>query len=178
MSIEKKPLSTKELERLTDKARKVPDGEIIILLRFTGMHPSVLVDSKYNLREETDPQNRAVIVWDRPKKKGKLAHTIIKKSDNIGFDVNKFVKSFQRRKRKRSRQYIHGLVKEVGDKVGLQEKNISPMTLRHSVCVELLNRGVPEITVMQILNVSPRTMKAYAKYTDGSKVDILESIGW
>jgi integrase len=175
MSVEKTPLDTQELTKLEGVAGKTEDGEIVILLRYTGMHVSVICDSSRNLREE-NVQGTPVIMWDRPKKKGKAAFTSIKKSKNIGFDINDFVESFQKRRRKCSRQYIHALVQRIGEDAGLP--NISPMTLRHSACIDLLNRGVPEVTVRQIMNVSVKTMEHYAKQTDKGKVSILERVGW
>ena len=176
MSIEKLPLDEKQLAAFTDAAMKHSDGEIALIMRFTGMHPAVMIDPARNLREETDDKDRALISWDRPKKEGKDAFTSIMKSKNLNVDVNKFVADFQNRRRKKSRQYIHTLINKIGLAAGIP--GVSPMTLRHSLCVELLNRGIPEVTVRQILNVSPKTMERYAKYTNRGKADLLERIGW
>lgn len=179
MKTEKEPLTLKQLTRMENTARTYDDASILKifqLLRYTGMHPSVLVDPKYDLHETTNDNGKAIIVWKRPKKKGKDAHTSIKKASAINFDINDFVKRYQRRKRKRSRQYIHSVIMKIGEDTGIP--GTSPMTLRHSACVDLLNRGIPEVVVMQIMNVSKKTMGHYAKYTDAGKADILEKVDW
>jgi integrase len=172
---EKSPLSESELARLENEARKSKDWEAVVLMRWTGMHPSVIVEPRYGLRE-VDHEGRAVIEWKRPKKQGKDAYTAILRSRRIDFDVNDYIAEFQARRRRRSRQYLHELVRKAGEDAGLP--GVSPMSLRHSACVNMLERGVPETTVRQILNVSSRTMMRYSKYTKAGKVDALERVGW
>jgi integrase len=176
MSIEKEPLDRNTLAVIMDKSQSITDYEILLLLRWTGCHPSVIVEKKYDLKETTNDDGKPIIQWKRPKKEGKDAFTSIMKSREIKFDVNKFMEKFRNRRRKKSRQYIYELVKRASLSAGYS--GVSPMTFRHSVCVDLLNRGIPEVVVMQILNVSPRTMRRYAKYTDKGKVSILERVGW
>ncbi|MCK5608049.1 tyrosine-type recombinase/integrase [Candidatus Pacearchaeota archaeon] len=175
---EKRPLDEKQLARIINVAtRKGADAKKInLFLRYTGAHPSVLCEPRYNLREETNEYNKLEIVWDRPKKEGKVARTSILKSQEIDFDVGEFAKELQRRKRKRSRQYIHDIVKRTAEEAGIP--NISPMTYRHSLGVELLKKGVRRDSVQQILNCSDKVLRTYLKFVPKDLNEELENIGW
>ena len=69
----KTPLSQSALAKIESQAKKdapLDDWKIFVLLRWCGMHPSVISDPKYCLREESLDDGRIMIRWNRPKKKG------------------------------------------------------------------------------------------------------------
>ncbi len=175
---EKKPLDKIHLAKIINVAiRKGGDAKKInLFLRYAGAHPAVLCESRYNLREEVNDHNKLEIVWDRPKKEGKVARTSILKSQEIDFDVGDFATELQKRKRKKSRQYIYDVVKQTAEEAGIP--NVSPMSYRHSLGVELLKKGVKRDSVQQILNCSDKVLKTYLKFVPKDLNEELENIGW
>lgn len=175
---EKKPLNEKQLAKIINVAiRKGGDVKKINLsLRYTGAHPSVLCESKHDLREEINEHKKLEVIWDRPKKEGKVARTSILKSQYLDFNVGDFAKELQKRKRKKSRQYIYDVVKQTAEEAGIP--NVSPMSYRHSLGVELLKKGVKRDSVQQILNCSDKVLKTYLKFVPKDLNEELENIGW
>ena len=117
MSVEKKPLSEKEFDKILQAATRTSEEarRVILIFRYTGMHVSVLAEpNKYDLRIEDGE-----IIWDRPKKKGKVAYTSIPISNHLDFDVNEFITDLKKRKKRGSRQYFYDIVKECGEKAGI-----------------------------------------------------------
>ena len=179
MNQTKEPLPQSALARIESQAKKdapFDDWKIFVLMRWCGMHPSVIVEPKYELREETLDDGRIMVVWKRTKKTGRDAYTSIKKSENITFDINEYIKRFQKRKTRRSRVYIWSLIKRIAESVGYAD--VSPMSYRHSVGVELLSRGLQESEVQQLMNVSRETLNTYVKYANRNKANACERIGW
>ena len=175
---EKEPVDKIALAKIENEARTI-GGDIknlFLILRYTGMHPSVVCNAKYRLRERVSEDGSIIIEWERTKKEGKVGYTCLPKHRAIDFDINAFASEFQQRKRKRSRQYVYDVIKKVAMKAGYA--NVTPLSLRHSIAVEFLSIGVPSIVVQQILNVSDRTMKAYGKFTSKGKLDVLKGFGW
>lgn len=180
MGTQKEPLDLKQLAKLENIAigfgKDSDTYKVFMILRYTGMHVSGLNTSRSVLHEEKDSEGDTIVVWKRPKKESILARTSILKHKNIDFDIEKFGKSIQNRRRKRSRQYFYEVVQRLGEEAGIP--NISPMTLRHSLAIELLDNGCKEGFVAQILNCSVSTLKWYGKYTDKGKKDRLKKLGW
>jgi len=174
MSVEKLPLTDLEYNKLLKAAtsRSEECKKIILLYRWAGMHESVLAEPiKYNLRVENDR-----IIWDRPKKKGKEAYTSIKISKNVDFDVSAFIDELKKRKRRISRQYFYDVVKNCGLEAGL--KGISPMSLRHTLGVWMLNNGYNESDVEQTLNCSRKVLKTYVKHSPKTRDEKFDRLGW
>lgn len=148
-----------EAVRIGNKRNKDDPKKILLLLRYTGMHSSVLANpNKYNLHVED--RN---IVWNRTKKKGKEAHTDVRISKHIDFDIQEFIDDWKQRKRKRTRFYIHSLVRRIGDEAGI--KGVSPMSLRHTFGVSLLDLDTSVPFVQQKLNCTPKMLETYLKYS-------------
>jgi len=136
------------------------------------MHVSVLAEpEKYNLRVEDNH-----IVWDRTKKQGRRAYTSVPISKNITFDVAEYVWDLRHRKRQRTRQYFHALVKRVGKEAGVPEA--SPMSFRHTLAVDLLDKGCSLLFVAQTLNCSRGVLDTYGKYSKERRKTVFERIGW
>lgn len=170
------------LERLA-KAKGGDTEKAFLLMRYTAAHPSVIGPYDYekkkmtdrNLHEGMDERGRAVIIWDRPKKEGVAAKTIILKHPAIKFDVKAFADEVRGRKSKykRSRQYFWWLISELGDKAGAI---ISPLSFRHTLAVEMVRGGVRQSIICDTLNVSPSTVRRYVKLQSWDRNDELERI--
>lgn len=180
MGTQKEPLDAKNLAKLENAAigfgKDSDEYKVFMILRYTGMHISVLNTPKRELHEETDRDDDILVVWKRPKKDGVWARTSILKHKNINFNVEKFGKEVQKRRRRSSRQYFYELIQRLGIEAGIPK--MSPMSLRHSLAIELLDNGCKEGFVAQILNCSLSTLKWYGKYTDKGKKDRLKKMGW
>lgn len=185
MTKEKEPLSEADYERVLSSAHNIGGDclNTILFLRWTGAHISVLSQpAKHNLRIENHPDG-LYIMWERPKKKGRQAHVDIKAHKNlIGvYDVGAWIETLKRREqsknpRKISRQYFYQLVKQAGVSAG--KPNLSPMTFRHTFGVWLLNQGAPQEFVRQKLNVSPRVLQTYLKYTRETDIPMYKRLGF
>lgn len=180
MSVEKEPLSPEEFDRLLSAAMRWGNQDAvrcIQVLRYTGMHVSVLCDrEKHNLRVVTE-DGKMRLRWKRPKKYGKDAETSIQVHQAIRPWAEEFISDVhERRHRRNNRKYFWGLIRETGMRAGLGD--VSPMSLRHTLAVHLLQQGVPESVVKQILNCSEKTLRRYAKYKTRDVDNTLESIGW
>jgi integrase len=174
LSTEKKPLIEKEFDKILQVATRTSEEarKVVLFLRFTGMHVSVLAEpDKYNLRIEDDE-----IKWDRPKKTGKIAFTSIPISKNLDFDIEEYIQDLRMRKRKKSRQYFYDLVKTLGEKAGLS--NVSPMSFRHTIGVDMLNRGFDRYDVKQTLNCSDRVLSTYLKHSSRTRKEKFKRLGW
>jgi len=177
-----KPLSPRTLALIekeaigNDPENKRKDWQVFFLLRYTGMHPCVITDSKYQLKEEMIGTDMYV-TWYRPKKKGMEAFTSILKSEKMDFDINEYVTLIQkRRKGRRSRMYIYRLVKKRSLDAGFTD--VSPKSYRHTAGVEMLRAGILPSTVAQTLNCSEKTLKAYIKLTPEMRGDEFKRAGW
>lgn len=180
MGSEKKPLNVSQLGRIEKFARRTgvdsDTYKIFMVLRYTGMHISALLDKKYDLHENIDDKGRTYISWNRPKKSGATAYTSILKSSSIPFNVEEYAREIWKRRRRCTRQYAFYKMRDLGISAGIQD--VSPHTFRHSLAVELLNKGLSAFKVCQIMNISRETLEKYGKFADEMKLDILESIGW
>ena len=179
MGVEKEPLKDdKQFDKIIECAtRESEDAKrLILLLRYTGMHISVLCDPKYELKEE-ESDGDINIIWKRTKKKNlKEAYTSIPKSKHIDFDINEFVRTTRKRRRKNKRQYFCGLIKRLGERAGVN--GASPMTFRHTLGVDMLDQGYPQALVQQTLNCSDKVLKTYLKYTTKRKSSYFRNMGW
>ena len=165
-----------ELATLENEASRMKDGELVLIMRYTGAHPSALLDPRYKF-EEYHEGGTTFIRWLRPKKTGREAYTIIPKAKRIAnINVNVVIKELQSRKRRCSRQYLYELCRRVGEAAGIP--GVSPMTLRHTLAVDLLSRGMDSDVVRQTLNVSHKTLRTYAKFTTRTKANAFEAVGW
>ena len=176
------PLKLAALERLA-KAKGGDTEKAYLLMRYTAAHPSVIGPYDYvtkkmtdrDLHEDIDERKRAVIIWDRPKKEGIDAKTIILKHPAIKFNVKDFADEVRSRrsKYKRSRHYFWWLISQLGDKAGIV---ISPLSFRHTLCCEMLLGGVRIPIICDTLNISPATVRKYAKLISTDRNDELERI--
>ena len=192
----KAPVLREELPRILQAASEVdrewrgeryqtPHGEIgeavatILILRYTGMHVSVLAEPEDHKLRVQDEDDVRCIAWVRTKKDPIEGHVSIPIASEITFDVAAYIEERKKRSRRKyqsSRQYYHALIKRVGRAAGMPD--ISPMTFRHTMAVDLLEQGAPEILVMQVLNCSKKVLKTYGKYTKRHKMAFFKRIGW
>jgi site-specific recombinase XerD len=119
------------------------DRGMIAILDLTGMHVSSLC--------ELGPENlikqgpNRYIRWVRPKTNRNLQALV--PPDRIQV-IETFLK-----KRRKTRQYYHFLVKKIGERAGYED--ISPMTFRHNRCLRALGREqMPLFAVPQVMGCS------------------------
>ena len=143
--------------KLLNACRNAKERGLISLLTITGMHVSTTRTlSRKNLKKQGD---RTYIEYRRAKNGRPMRFEIPKTRLP---DVLEFIDS-----RKASRQYYHRIVKEIGTAAGFED--ISPMTLRHSVCCAMLARdgNVSLFTVPQKLGCSLQVvMRNYSQLSD------------
>ena len=175
--MEKFPISDLELRRVIEIATKHSEDarKMVLTLAYTGMHISVLIQPWRKLREEKH-EGKPYITWYRPKKEGKDARVTCPKHNAINFNVEMFAKEIQKRRRKKSRQYFWNLTSVLGYKCGIP--NLSPMTFRHTCAVMMLDMGIPQVQVQDILNCSNKTLRTYLKYSTRRTHELFERVGW
>jgi integrase len=143
--------------KLLGACRNAKERGLISLLAITGMHISTVEKlSKGNLKKQGD---RTYIEYRRLKNSRPMRFEI---PPNRLQDVREFLDG-----RKASRQYYHRIVKEIGRVAGYED--ISPMTLRHSVCCDMIRRdGAASLfTVPQKLGCSMQIVVAnYAQLSE------------
>jgi integrase len=143
--------------KLLGACRNSKERGLISLLTITGMHISTAEKlSKSNLKKQGD---RTYIEYRRLKNSRPMRFEI--PSQRLP-DVLEFVEG-----RKASRQYYHRIVKRIGHLAGYED--ISPMTLRHSVCCDMIKRdGASSLfTVPQKLGCSLQVVVAnYSQLSD------------
>jgi len=164
-----------EIEKFLKSAKEYSEFayQTVQILLKTGMHISVICSpKKHNVKI-----NDTHISWNRPKKKGSVAFTQIKLSD----DIKPFVKEYFENvsKHNMTRQNFYILLNTIGEKCGLGEYKISPMSFRHSAACNLLSAGLPETYVCQILNCSSQTLRrSYSRMKQIAIDSELEKIKW
>jgi len=174
-SLTKKPRTAKELTALEIKAKSIGGDTLkaYLILRYAGCHSRVLFpydfsDKKklkyYNLVCTLDEDNDNVFQWDRPKKKGAKAYTTVPIHPNIDFDVDSFIDGIKARTSnyKKSTKYCNWLISELGKACNIP--GLSPLSLRHSLAVELLKGGLSIKDVCDLLNISASTLRTYGRY--------------
>lgn len=187
MGVEKEPLTENEFNRILREATKLSNEgndeprKILLMLRWTGMHVSVLSEpNKHNLHTETINGIR-YIVWYRPKKTDKKARTQVAIHKSINFDVDEYIEQLKRRRnatnrRKISRRYFYEKIKELGERAGVP--GISPMSLRHTFGVGLATQGYPREYIKQKMNCSDRVLQTYLQYSTCTEEELLKKKGW
>jgi integrase len=173
--ITKLPRAAPELLKLEGKAREVQGDTLktYLLLRYIGFHPRVIFPfdysdeikiKEYNLHKGLDDNKREIFIWDRPKKRGAKAYTTAPRHPSIDFDVEKFIREVRGRKSKykRSTAYGNRLIRELGEDIGIF--NLSPLSLRHTLAVELYKGGMPLPVICDTLNMSPTTARTYIRF--------------
>lgn len=191
---QKEPIE-RNITKIKGKALEIGKGtdekskdikKLFLLFRYTGMHPSVVFSYDYvknkfvdsSLKEGMDDNGVITIEWNRPKKSGLKALTIMPKHPEIDFDVEEYYNRIRKRtsKYKKSRNYAHRLMKELGESVDVY--GLSPLSFRHTLAVDLLRDKFPVSVVCEILNISPLTLKSYGKFvTEGRNKMLIEHWG-
>jgi len=156
---------------------------VYMLLRYTGMHVCCLYRKEARIKE-IGTNGHIQIKWFRPMK-GKTSGVKglwepvsgIKKNKKIDFNVEDYYNQLVKRKRKTGNTYFYRIIREIGDRGGIEL--LSPNTLRHSLAVCLLEMGMPYQNVADILGCSIRTLhKHYAKVSKKVVDKILIDAGW
>lgn len=143
------------------EARNDKERGMIVILNYSGMHVSSLLTlNRSNLKRAG---NSYRLEWRRTKTKRAMSCTIPTKYIE---PVTVFLES-----RKPSRQYIHRVIKEWGNRAGYDD--ISPMSFRHTRCVRAFlpkeqgGEGQPFFVVSQLMGCSMGVVvRNYAMMTD------------
>ena len=176
----KKPRKPGELTKLEKRARQIGKDTMktYLLLRYEGMHPRVLFpydysDSKkktkeFNLRVGKNEKGRDILIWDRPKKKGVKAYTSMSIHNNVDFDVTEFLKDIRGRSSnyKKSTAYANRLIRELGEDNAINIFGLSPLSLRHTIAVEMVKGGMKIGDICDSLNIAESTLRTYARLLD------------
>lgn len=180
---EKEPITESDFENILSVVERIPicnnkdARKLVLLLKYTGMHISVIINPRLKL-EERKIDKKIFLTWYRPKKKrdSKDSKIIMQKSKHINFNVEKFAKDIQGRKRKKTRQYLYNVIKEIG--VRAKIKDLSPNSFRHTFGIFLLDNGASESFVQQQMGCSHKTVKTYVKYSTKRTGDFYDRIDW
>lgn len=171
----KEPRKLGELLKLEKKARQIGGDteKSYLLFRYAGMHNRVIFPYDYSdsinikdfsLREGQDEKNRDILIWNRPKKRGAKAFTTVPKHDNIDFNVDQFISEVLGRKSKYKRSTLYGnrIIKELGEAVNIY--GLSPLSLRHTLAVELQKGGMKIKDICDTLNIAESTLRTYGRF--------------
>ena len=181
----KKALKSEESQRCEDAAREL-GGEyykIWKVLRYSGCHPRVVMpydyfDKKspfkeYGMKEEINEAGLVILQWNRPKKRGAKAYTSVPKLEQIDFIVEDWMREIRARKShyKQSVRYAQDLLKVIGAKAGVE--GLSPLSLRHTLCVDLALSGLRESVICDTYNITPSVLKTYVRMRDTQRDSIV-----
>jgi integrase len=56
--------------------------------------------------------------------------------------------------------------------------NVCARRFRHTCCVLLLQRGVPEVVIRKLLQVTPQTLETYGKYRFETVYQLVQTVAW
>lgn len=190
----KEPLTEDEERTLLEAAAAMgdyQDGEqgvrvnaerAILFFLDTGAHPSVLALERHRLRVEREGE-KVLIVWDRPKKTGRMAYTRILASKRLSPWIEEWVSA----PRPKYRQYWREICQELARRIegsdapkysGLASKNLCPLALRHTFGIRLLDRTKNPEIVRQLMNCDRSTLDYYLKLRGVMVDSALEATGW
>lgn len=138
--------------------------QYVDFMLLTGCHPSVLADAVgHNLRISRDRADKWSVHWDRPKKRGAAAATMMSFSPTEHPWVPAFVDSVKLEPR--STRQIQLFIGAIGKAAQIQGA-VSPRTLRHTCAIMLAEAGKTWTYIRDRMNVSDRTLHAYMKLTE------------
>lgn len=160
----KEPLMEKDFNKILKNCDNEFEKQTILILRYTGMHISVLC------KLDKECIKGKYIQWYRPKT-GKLVR--IPMHPKIKNIVKKFIES----REYNYREYYWALVKNIGKRSGFPE--LSPMTFRHTFGVSLLDQGYSMTQVQKMMGVTNLgVITRYTQYSDKQMEDIWKRTGW
>ena len=157
---------------------KLDTYQAISFMLDTACHPSVLSNEKHQLRTVKE-KGKIYIEWNRPKKKGHDAFTRIRASKRL----IPWVEEFVAQEKPGYRQFYNHMLRAVASSIkkptrGLEPMNLSPLAIRHTFAVNMLNKGVDAEAVRQMMNCSRKTLEYYSKYRSDMLESKLDDIDW
>ncbi len=160
----KEPLMEKDFKKILKNCKSEFEKQTILILRYTGMHISVLCKL-----DETCIKGK-YIQWYRPKT-GKLVRIPIHP------EIQKILKKYVKSDRYSYREYYWKLVKDIGIRSGIPE--LSPMTFRHTFGVSLLDQGYSMTQVQKMMGVTNLgVITRYTQYSDKQMEEKWKNTGW
>lgn len=161
----KEPLMEKEYKSILKACKSNFEKQTIMILRYTGMHISVLckADKSYIKGK--------YLQWYRPKT-GRLVRIPIHP------EIKPFIGDYlDDGKRYRYRQYYNDTIKEIGNRAKI--KGLSPMTFRHTFGVSLLDQGYSLTQVQKMMGVTNlNVIMRYTQYSDKQMEEKWKDTGW
>ncbi|MHC5059069.1 MAG: tyrosine-type recombinase/integrase [Planctomycetota bacterium] len=142
-------------EALLRACRRDRERASVMLLWRTGMHASTLVEQTFNITLE-----EGYVHWDRPKFHGKKTrHLRAAMPSNEITILRRCIKQGNLPSTQRALRYR---LNRIACRAGYE--GITPLTLRHSRAIYLLDEGMPSFRVAAMLGCSWRTLeKHYAQ---------------
>ena len=160
----KEPLTKGELIKIIKACKNEFERQTILILRYTGMHISILCNANSDYLKE------GFIQWYRPKT-GLLVRIPIHPK------IKKFVKKYFNSMQCRFRQYYNIILKEIGNRAGI--KDLSPMSFRHTFAVSLLDEGYTLTQVQRMMGVTTLSViTRYTQYSDKQMLELWKKTGW
>jgi integrase/recombinase XerD len=154
----------KEINKIIDSCNDEFEKQTILILRYTGMHISVLCKADKSYVKEN------YIQWYRPKT-GKLVRIPIHPK------IKPFIKKYLSNRKYNYRQYYNRIIREIGDRAGI--KGLSPMTFRHTFGVSLLDQGYSLTQVQKMMGVTNlNVITRYTQYSDKQMEEKWKNTGW
>jgi len=161
----KEPLMEKDLTKIISKCKNPIEKQTILILRYTGMHVSVLCEADKSFIKGKFLQ------WYRPKT-GRLVRIPIHPK------IKPFLKDYlESGERYRYRQYYNNMIKEIGNRAKIE--GLSPMSFRHTFGVSLLDEGyaIPQVQkMMGVTNLN--VIMRYTQYSDPQMEKKWKETGW
>ncbi len=160
----KEPLMESEFNKILKNCKTDFEKQTVLILRYTGMHISVLV------RANEEFIKGKYIQWYRPKT-GNLVRIPIHPK------LKKFLKEYLKTNRPSYREYYWHLIKDIGKRSGLPE--LSPMTFRHTFGVSLLDEQYSMTQVQKMMGVTNLgVITRYTQYSDKQMEEKWKNTGW
>lgn len=163
----KEPLMEDEFQRILSSCENEFEKQTILILRYTGMHISVICDKE-------DKHHLAIkgnfIQWYRPKTSNLVRiplHPLIKP----------FMKEYLDSDRVKYRNYYNRMITQIGLRAKIE--GLSPMTFRHTFGVSLLDEGYTMTQVQRMMGVTDLTViTRYTQYSDKQMEAKWKDTGW
>lgn len=161
----KEPLMENEFNKIIKSCSNEFEKQTIMILRYTGMHISVLCQADKSYIKGK------FIQWYRPKT-GRLVRIPIHPQ------IEPFLIDYlDNKQRYRYRQYYNDMIKGIGNRAKIN--GLSPMTFRHTFGVSLLDQGYSMTQVQKMMGVTNlNVITRYTQYSDKQMEEKWKKTGW
>jgi len=163
----KEPLMEDEFQRILNSCENEFEKQTILILRYTGMHISVICDKE---NEYDIAFKGKYIHWYRPK-----THNLVRIP--IHPIIKPFIKEYFENERAMYRNYYNRMITEIGKIAEIE--GLSPMSFRHTFGVALLDEGYTMTQVQTMMGVTDlQVITRYTQYSDRQMEAKWKDTGW